>query len=81
VVNVIPATDTTGAPCIGLVLGAQNVFLKDGSPTPGAALMPAQAREVAYLLLLFAQRLDNGKPDLFESTPAEGRGESPKASG
>jgi hypothetical protein len=68
-VNIISATNTTGEPAIALMLGAEDVWLKppDGDPTPGVALSAAQAREVAYWLLLLAQRLDNGKPTLFES--------------
>jgi hypothetical protein len=68
--NIISCTNTAGEPAIALVLGAEDVWLMpDGNPTPGAALSAAQARETAYWLLLLAQRLDNGKPSLFEAAP------------
>jgi hypothetical protein len=69
-VNIVSATNTAGEPAIALMLGAEDVWLKpDGDPAPGVALSSAQAREIAYWLLLLAQRLDNGKPTLFESAP------------
>jgi hypothetical protein len=75
-VNIVSGTNTAGEPAIALVLGAEDVWLKpDGDPTPGVALSAPQAREIAYWLLLLAQRLDNGKPSLFESAPASQAGE------
>jgi hypothetical protein len=74
-VNIVSGTNTAGEPAIALMLGAEDVWLKpDGDPAPGVALSSAQAREIAYWLLLLAQRLDNGKPALFESAEEPKKG-------
>lgn len=51
-----------GREAVGLSLNPGDVYLNaEGQPTPGVALEPASAKEVAYLILLLAQRLENGK--------------------
>ena len=34
---------------------------KEGNPMPGAALTPADAKELAYKMLYIAQVIENGK--------------------
>lgn len=61
-ISVLQAKDTQGQPCVAIVLRADSMFTTvEGDPLPGAALTPANARELAYQVLLIAQRIENGK--------------------
>jgi hypothetical protein len=60
--NVFRAPDRAGNDSIALVL-SQNAFFvtAEGDPYPGVALNVAQAREVAFRLLLFAQEIESAR--------------------
>jgi hypothetical protein len=54
------------------------VTTMDGEPHPGVVLSPAGAKEIAYVLLLLAQQLENGTmpaPPPPTAPAGNGRGE------
>jgi hypothetical protein len=62
-INVFRAPDKDGREAIAVVLLQDAMFVTaEGDPFPGVALYAAQAREIAYRLLLFAQEIENGRP-------------------
>jgi hypothetical protein len=61
-ISVFRAPDSKGRDSIAVVLSQDAIVLNvDGEPFPGVAVHPAQARELAYRLLLFAQEIENGR--------------------
>jgi hypothetical protein len=55
-------TDSQGRESVGISFSQEDVYLTaEGQPMPGVALQPASAKEVAYLILLLAHRLENGR--------------------
>jgi hypothetical protein len=58
-IRVTRGNDASGQPSVAIVLSPNDVFLdENGTPTPGAALKPSQARSIAYLLLWNAEQLE-----------------------
>ncbi len=56
------APDSDGKDAIAVVLSQDSIVINvEGEPFPGVAIYPAQARELAYRLLLFAQEIENGR--------------------
>jgi hypothetical protein len=73
-INVFRAPDQSGRDAIAVVLSQDAMFVtKEGDPFPGVALYAAQAREVAYRLLLFAQEIENGRPIGLHAADSSGR--------
>ncbi len=73
-INVFRAPDANGRDAIALVLSQDAMFVtKEGDPFPGVALYAAQAREIAYRLLLFAQEIENGRPIGLHAADSSGR--------
>lgn len=67
-ISVFRAPDAQGRDAIAVVLSQDAMVLNvDGEPFPGVAVHPAQARELAYRLLLFAQEIENGRPVRYPS--------------
>ncbi len=62
-INVFRTSDKNGRDAIAVVLSQDAMFCTaEGDPYPGVALSAAQAKEIAYRLLLFAQEIENGRP-------------------
>ena len=73
-ITVFRAPDKNGRDAIAVVLSQDAMFVTaEGDPFPGVALYAAQAREIAYRLLLFAQEIENGRPISFHAQDSSGR--------
>jgi hypothetical protein len=73
-INVFRAPDKFGRDAIALVLSQDAMLVTaEGDPFPGVALYAAQAREIAYRLLLFAQEIENGRPIGLHATDSSKR--------
>jgi hypothetical protein len=73
-INVFRAPDKNGRDAIAVILSQDAIFVSaEGDPFPGVALYAAQAREIAYRLLLFAQEIENGRPVSVHAQDSSGQ--------
>jgi hypothetical protein len=59
-IDVVPGTTSDGRPGVMIAMSQSAFVTLNGEPRSGGILHPAQARYVAYMLLCWAEYIENG---------------------